>query len=577
MLDGQESALRDAGPGSLINVGYDMRGSAMAKLLESVGGSEVRARSARIDLRRLLKRSIVLGEVNNELDAHRLLSQLYLQVNAVDNAVEHAIAATEVTLAAQASAKLTSYYDCLAAARSPMPNTRASALRAAAAQADYIPDHLVTQWVRIAIDDAVAQYAAALGADPYVQAFEVLRRMANRIPEDLVPEVLDLVADRLPDDYAFLGDQIAGILVGLGRNTTATHLGRVADLIALTFECADDIAYYISDSARSLTVPLRMAAERLRARLEPGRDYTIGRRCAALTLAAIGDDSPEIVAYAEAEVAKQLPDPATVRPVGSPGNCEDAAILAGRLSVNRRAELARYCCSRVVDGTGDDHTRMLYANACRLAAEGLPDETRAELFDQLYPLRRPPESLHAADVMRREMEANPFSFIRFTTHSSERLRRHIAKAMSAMATDHDRQDRLWKATQPLAVSGSTIDVKTVGDVAYTLAKAGYAVQLPWSTMASGIDVEMRGLAAALIPFIPGLDAEVETVTAMAHDPHQPVRRELAQAIATIRQPGSAHPLREAEWIGPVLEALSADASFLIRQIVARIGAAGASV
>lgn len=570
-LSGQESALRDAGPGSLINVGYDMRGSAMEKLLESVGGNAVRARSARIDLRRLLKRSIILGAVNNELDAHRLLSRMYLQVKAIDDAVEHAVAATEVTLAGQAAMKLTSYYDCLAAARSPMPNIRASALQAAAGQADYIPDCLVASWVSIAIDEAASRYAAAMGPDLYVQAFEVLRRLANRIPEDLVPDVLDLVADRLPDDYAFLGDQIAGILVGLGRTTTATHQGRVADLIATTFESADDVAYLISDSARSLTAPLRMIAERLRILLEPGREYSLGRRCAALTLAVIDDDSPELGAYAEAEVAKQLPDPATGRPAGSAGNCEDAAILAGSLSIDRRAELARYCCTQVVGG-GDDNSRMQYANACRLAGEGLPGGIRAELFDQLYPQRRPPESMHPGDVMRRAME-NPFAFIRFTSHSSGRLRRQIAKALAALATDHDRQDRLWKATQPLAVSGSTIDVKTVGDVGFALAKAGYTAELPWAAMASGADTEMRGLAAALIPFMPGLDAEAETVIAMARDTHQPVRRELAQAIATIRQSGSAHPLHQAGWIDPALEILGSDASFLVRQIATRTATA----
>ena len=154
---------------------------------------------------------------------------------------------------------------------------------------------------------------------------------------------------------------------------------------------------------------------------------------------------------------------------------------------------------------------------CRLVVDGLPAEVRAELFDQLFPQQASPESQHPHDVARRQFE-NPFSFIRMTTHSTERLRRHIAKALAALATDHDRQDRLWKATQQIAVSGSSIDVNTVGDVGFALAKAGYAAQLPWAAMACGSDANMRSLAAALIPYMPEVDAEL--ATNMASDPHR---------------------------------------------------------
>ena len=78
----------------------------------------------------------------------------------------------------------------------------------------------------------------------------------------------------------------------------------MADLIATTFENADDIAYVISDSARSLAAPLRMVAGRLRVLLAPDQEYSVGRRVAGLTLAVIGDDSPELLAYAEKELKK---------------------------------------------------------------------------------------------------------------------------------------------------------------------------------------------------------------------------------------------------------------------------------
>ncbi|MGY4646263.1 hypothetical protein [Mycobacterium sp. URHB0021] len=335
----------------------------------------------------------------------------------------------------------------------------------------------------------------------------------------------------------------------------------------MTFEDADDIAYRISDTARSLAAPLRVVADRLRALLEPG-EYRLGRRSAALTLAVIGDRSPEFVDYAQAAVTEQLPDPHTGKVAGSPGNCEDAAIMSAVLPVQRRAELARYCAGRVADPGADENTRMIYANACRLAAEGLPAEIRAQLFDRMFPQHNPPESQHPHDVMRRRFD-NPFTFVRMTFHSAERFRRHIAKALAVLATDHDRQDRLWKATQPLAVSGSRIDANTVGDVAFALAKAGYAAQLPWSAMAYGSDSEMRGLAAALIPYMPDVGSEV--VTNLAGDSERGVRRELAQAIVNIANNVSGHGLpRQQDWINPVAEILRGDSSSRVRQIAARL-------
>jgi hypothetical protein len=49
------------------------------------------------------------------------------------------------------------------------------------------------------------------------------------------------------------------------------------------------------------------------------------------------------------------------------------------------------------------------------------------------------------------------------------------------------------------LSGSAIDVNTVGDLGFALAKAANAAELPWAAMACSSDVKMRHLAAALIP------------------------------------------------------------------------------
>ena len=157
-----------------------------------------------------------------------------------------------------------------------------------------------------------------------------------------------------------------------------------------------------------------------------------------------------------------------------------------------------------------------------------------------------------------------------TTRSAERLRRHIAKALAVLATDHDRQDRLWRATQQLAVSGSSIDINTVGDVGFALAKAGYGAQLPWAAMACSSDANMRSLAAALIPYVPDVDPEL--TTNMATDPKLQVRRELAQAIVNIsKDPEGANSSQHDEWIDAVVNILRADPSYHVRQILGRLG------
>ena len=103
-----------------------------------------------------------------------------------------------------------------------------------------------------------------------------------------------------------------------------------------------------------------MVQDRLRALLAPGHD-SFKRHNAALALAVVGDQSPEIVAYAQDAVAKQLPDPHTSAPPTTPGNAGDAAVLAACLPMERRVELARYYCERILDTTAAENTRVTRA------------------------------------------------------------------------------------------------------------------------------------------------------------------------------------------------------------------------
>jgi len=74
-----------------------MRGSATEKLLEIASG--IRRDGPRAFTAPLPETAIVLGEINNELDAHDLLAQMYLLLGDAAAALGHAVAAGDVTRA----------------------------------------------------------------------------------------------------------------------------------------------------------------------------------------------------------------------------------------------------------------------------------------------------------------------------------------------------------------------------------------------------------------------------------------------------------------------------------------------
>ena len=242
-LGQQETALHEAGAGSLLEQSYDPRTTALTKLVE-IDATDGPARSTRIDLRRYLRRSIILGELTNELDAHQLLGRLHRQMGEAEPAARHYITAGDVTAAGDVAAELTSYHDCLAAAASPVPGVRAAALRAGYRQADLIPDDLSAPWAQTAFGEAKRPIAMPYGPDPFLNGYEVLQGLANRFPDSLVSEFLDTIDPLLPREpgrYRAMDDQLAHILIGLGRNNPE-HRTAVAERIATVFEVADDLA-----------------------------------------------------------------------------------------------------------------------------------------------------------------------------------------------------------------------------------------------------------------------------------------------------------------------------------------------
>lgn len=560
----REAAMDAAGPGSLLEQAYDPRATALTKLVEITTSDHHSARSTRVDLRRYLLKSAVLAELNEERDAHRLLGRLHRQIGQLEEALQHFIVSEDVDAAGEVASEMTTYYDCLAAAESPVAGCRTAALRAGARQADLIPDNRVEKWARVALGEAQQVWGRPFGPDPHFCGYEVLQGLAERLPEALVPTLLSIFDPLIPREYGryrVIDDQLARILIGLAR-TQQTHRAEVAERIAAAFEHAEDLASIIVNAAPSLRETLRLITGRLVSLLDVGAGIRSPKtRYAALALVEIGDRCAELEVIVNDAVEMELAETPEDRR-RRVGDAEETAILATSLPMERRLDLARAYCTRTGDPLLRESDRATYAQACRIVVDGLDGTSRNDLFDMLIGLHAQPQHEHPDDAMERNFQ-DPFGFLRVTTVPG-RLRRQVAKTLAALAADDSRQRCVWMAAQQLAVSGEALDANTMGYVGYTIAKAGFATQMPWESLACSPEWEIRRLAAALVPLV--TQPNQELVDRLAGDPRMYVRRELAQSIINMQQ-----GFPQAAALQAARVRLESDASYGVRRVLKTAG------
>jgi hypothetical protein len=389
--------------------------------------------------------------------------------------------------------------------------------------------------------------------------------LAERLPEELVPILLREFDSLIPRDYGqyrVIDDQLAHILIGLAR-TQQAHRAEVAERIAAAFEQAEDLASIIVDAAPSLADTLRLITERLASLLDVDAGIRSPKtRYAALALVEIGHRNAKLDLIIDKAVEAQLAEASEDSRRGV-GDAEETAVLATSLPMERRLDLARAYSTRTGDLSLRENDRATYAQACRIIVDGFDDITRNELFDTLIGLHAQSQREHPDDAVERKFQ-DPFGFLRIMTVPG-RLRRQVAKALAALAADESRQSRVWMAAQQLAVSGVALDANTMGYVGYTIAKAGFAAQMPWDSMACSPEWEIRRLAAALVGLV--TQPNQELVDRLATDPQMYVRRELAQSIANLEK-------AESPQIAALQTArvqLQADASYGVRRALKTIG------
>jgi hypothetical protein len=559
----RHAAFKSAGGGSVIETGRDFQLAALTSLIqvETGGGG---ARATRRELRLYLRRSLLRAAVTEETMAHALTGRLFMQLADPDSAIGHLIRGVDMAQAEKAAAGLKRFHDCYESLTSGPRRQRAIAFSVAAEEADLIPDIQLTKWATTALAEAKGREFTISGADTYVNSYKLIEGLAARFPPALMDELLaeiNLTLPRPEHTGRPVDNQIAQILVELGAHASE-HQAAVADSIATAFEMADDVAGSIVPYAGSLSGILTLVRDRFLAMLESQQEHRIQLMNVTFALVEMGDRSDKLLAAAEGFVARELNRPLayTRNSVGRVAWVEEPAIIAKCLPVERRVDLSRHCVDRALDANDLEANRASYAVAFVNLGLELPDAERDYVFEQLFPLAdEPSANTSVFDAMERRFR-NPLGSFRITGGEGQ-LRRYALRALAVLATDTDRQERVWRAAQKLIVTGERADSVAVAEVGFRLSQRGFAPNLPWTSMAYSADPEMRQLAAAMLPFLSSID--YEAADSLARDAITNVRCELAISLRKIAARTDTAEIQE-QPVSAVVDGMRDDPSYRVR-------------
>ena len=558
----QSRAISGSGHGALRVQAYDPEAAAMQDLLEAVIGKK-RPRAARAELRRYLRDSVASARLVDEINAHLLMGRMYQQSGHLDGAVGHYIIAGSARDCRETAAKLATYFDCRSATRALQFQSRAAAFGAAAGQADLIPDDLVSDWATSALAEAVQHDGRPFGADVWLEAYKLLAGLAARLPNGLVDQIFSDIDGLLPREryqYTHADDQIAGILVGL----CAGHPDKreqVAERVALAFEVADDIAAELICHFDTLEPVLRLIEGRLQTLVGPYEIEGIARvRNATEVLVRLGNHSNEVIEAAESLVARELAAPPTYGAghVSQIAGKTDIATIATCLPADRQIALARHFFDHALDENDSERNRSRFAQACIPLSDTLPTHARDDLFDRLFRLAVGSDEPVSEFDQWEQRFADPFAPVHIERVPGA-LRRQVTLTLAKLAADGQRRRLVWHAAQLLMRTGESQDALAFARACYILNQRGFAIELPWRTMALSNDREIRLLAATVLPAATE-QMDFEATESLARDVDTDVRIAVAESLAARSRDGSVG-------IDELTQILRADPSYRVRRAI----------
>lgn len=513
-------ALRAAGNGTILPEPYRARERALANLRDEKWPNALEA------LRRYLWRSAVGADWTGEMDAHKLLGDLFLRTGRPRAAVEHYVVAGESKkLEALASGLRDEPVRLPIQLVTPRPWERAAAFSFAAAAADLIVDEDAVQWCKTAFHEIVEhpQPASPGAPDAWLAAFKAFGKLGIVSTEEQARRFLDEISHELipreSNRYRFTDEAHIEALIGIAH----AHPG-------LRDEAIDHLLRALLTDQRMAEVVLSRGGDLLRG--DPQRTVAAvadaaatGNDYAGLALIAAEGDTTQA-----APLARQRLETAIAPRVHEPGVhtfgtwLPQSAALITALDEDERVTFSRGMVEFASDEKETAYDRIEALIALRVIARSLPDDVRDELFERSVRFAQGGFDTSSGEELFPSDDDPLARFrIRFGQMS---LAPDGLKASAALA----RTEEQYGKVERIAVAQLRgADENTANSVAAAVASIPPGrVTLPVDVLATHPSEWMRALAAIIWAQRPDLPDEIGVQ--LARDPSRHVRRSLASSL-----------------------------------------------
>lgn len=483
------------------------------------------SRVAAINLRRQLLDGIRSAAFYDELEARRLLGEIYRFTDDLPLAAYYAIGAGDYKEArAVAVAFGDVYHDVTELMRSPSSWVAASALQFATEQADLIPDDDVDTVVKLAllaINDVASGArldSPVLSPQVYLSAYGLLAALAPRLPAIHALTLLEMLADSVAVEehhYRRTDESHIGIAAGVA----SAHSG---ELRAIALEQLVGLyargAHPFRAAARdALLANIHQVRDRLKEMTDLGH-----REAAAL----LGYSDPDNVTPESARAAAQrLCEPTKNGPnrIGTGTGAVNDSLLAAILRPDERIACIEMLLANAASPWEPSSNRDSYVIAASNLTGDLDEEHRRQFLDAAVDFAtNPPHS--QADAFNASM-SSPLGGMRINDRSDCRP---AATYLAARLAKSPEEKRLVRDTALRLIGvGTDDDYRVTTTLQLLQSELGDSIGL----LAQG-SWTLRSLAAIL--WTESTDMPDEFGKALSQDRDVRVRRALATALANTK-------------------------------------------
>jgi hypothetical protein len=482
-------------------------------------------------LRRYLRVSIITAGWTSQLDAHRLLGDLYARATEPAIAIHHLIRAGSAKEARELAADVGDHYiDVTKELERPAPWERAAAYQVIAAQCDLVPDDQASEIVERAlndIDDVLEEHALDMprfGPGVYGSGYQAAAALADRSSVEQARRLLDRLGPlvpREPNRYRQTDDAHVDALVAIATAHPTLARDALDQLLGL-LDGDGDVANRVLKQAQELFQEQRDAMLPRLHELAAGGSSHAAR---ALGLLDWYDDEQRQRGQQALDrwAAPRHRRPGTV--TYGTGAIEDS-LLVRALPATHRATFAMRMLELAFDPDEADWNRRELLAAATNMVRYLEQADRAAVFEQAMRIAQGEHAPSRSDEGIPDM-SHPLNRFRITLGGAIDLRplglelaaRAVTTPLEAEAVQRTALELLRQA-----------DDKTIHQVAFALSMLPVEhLTLELNLLAAHPHTSLRMLAAIRWAQDPTCHPEMGLGLARDRDPR--VRRMLAQAIS----------------------------------------------